>query len=633
MIGVSMNRKNLIPNIACFALIALAGIATRFWNYENVPFTNDELSALFRTHFDNFADLLKGGVFTDAHPPLIQVFIYYWTSWFGEAEWIVKLPFTLFGLGAILFAYLIGKQWFNHTVGLIVAAFLSTMEYTVMYSQIARPYISGLFFALAMVYFWTRLIRESGKKNLVASIFYILFAGFCCYNHHFSLLFAAIVGVSGLFFLRKKALVKYLIINAVIVILYLPNLPVFFTQLKIGGVEEWLGKPHNEWLLTYMQYLFHFSMAVGIVAVALTLMGWFRPRKETVKWLVLAAVWFFLPFLIGFFYSRYVNAVLQYSALIFSFLFLLLLLFGQIKKQSGAVNLGIVIIILAVNTFTLIHNRQYYKLFYASNFEKVLLDNRTAQQKYKPVCSLVSWNPYMTYHLNKFSMNENFTRLDTFSDPKILISFLEKHAQTADYLYVGAFSSSPPELFPIIQDYYPYICELQYYPATTTAVLAKNNAQRNNVLNYDTLLFSDLQTHELDSAQAYSSAVVLPFRKIITHEKNFIDISLEVYGNGQDSTILVAELSSKGQNIYWTGVPFCRYGTKKGEWLKVYLSLKLSDIYLNYKDIELKIFVWNLHGEKVKTRNLSIKRREGNPVVYGLFDKIPKHFVSLHPKF
>jgi hypothetical protein len=621
---LNTNNKNLVWNVVCFALIAIAGIATRFWHYMDIPLTHDEFSALSRIHFDNFTNLIWGGVAIDGHPPLVQVFLYYWVKLFGDTEWIIKLPFTFCGLGSLIFAYLIGKQWFNHTVGLIVVAILSTMEYTVMYSQIARPYISGLFFALAMVYFWTVIIQNPEKKNLLPAVFYVFFAVCCSYNHHFSLLFTAIVGVSGLFFLQGKALIKYVIINTCIVILYLPNLPLFFMQLKMGGIEDWLGKPHNDWLVGYVQYLFHFSITVGIVVLALVFIGWRQPRKELNKWLILSAVWFFLPFLIGFFYSRYVNAVIQYSSLIFSFLFLLLLLFGQIKKQSGATNLVIVIIILFCNTFTLIYHRQYYKLFYVCKFREALLDHRDAQQKYENIHSLISWHEYiMSYYLDKYSIKDPFTRLESLHDTKALIHFLKTKSETTDYLYVGTLASSSPEIIPVIQDYYPHICEIHNYPSMTTCVFANKNNQCHSNLRFDTLLFSDLQMQELDSDQVYSPAIEFPLKKLITHKNNFIDISLEVYGNGMDSSVLVAELSSRNKSIYWTGTPFYPYVQEKEAWSKVYLTLKLSDIYLNYRNIELKIYIWNLHGEKVKTRNLLVKRREGNRFVYGLFENIP----------
>ncbi|MDR2409533.1 MAG: glycosyltransferase family 39 protein [Bacteroidales bacterium] len=620
---LNTDNKKTIWNTVCFILIALVAIATRFWNYIDLPLTHDELSALFRTRFDNFPDLIKNGVAIDVHPPLVQVFLYYWVQLFGTAEWIVKLPFTLCGLGSLIFAYLIGKRWFNHTVGLILAAFLSTMEYTVMYSQIARPYINGLFFTLAMVYFWTDLIQNPKKKNLLPAFFYVFFAVCCSYNHHLSLLFTAIVGISGLFFLRRKALIKYIIINACIVILFLPNLPLFFTQLKMGGAEGWLAKPHNDWLVGYVQYLFHFSIIVGVIVLALVFMGWRQPRKDCSQWLILSAVWFFIHFFIAFFYSRYVNAVLQYSSLIFSFIFLLLLLFGQIKKQSGAINLVIVFVILSCNTLTLIYKRQYYQLFYADKFETILLKHQDAQKKYENIHSLISWNNYMSYYLDKYSIDDPFTRLDSLHDIKMLIHFLEEQSKTTDYLYVGAFSSSPSEMIPVIRDYYPHICEIHHYSAATITVFANKNIQCHNNLRFDTLLFSDPQIHEWDSNQIYSPEVKFPLKKLITHENNFIDISLDVYGNGMDSSVLVADLSSKNKNIYWSGSPFYRYVQGKNEWSKVYLTLKLSDIYLNYRNIELNIYIWNLHGEKLKTRNLLVKRREGNRFIYGLLENIP----------
>jgi hypothetical protein len=624
VIKLGLYKKDAIWNIICAVLIVSVGIATRFWNYSHVPFTPDEFSALFRTHFDNFADLIKGGVCIDGHPPLIQILIYYLVKLFGEIEWIIKLPFTLFGVGAIIFSYLVGKQWFNHTVGLIVSAFLASMEYTVMYSQIARPYISGLFFALAMVYFWTRLLQQPEKKNIVTTVFYVLFATLCCYNHHFSLLFVALIGMAGLFVLPKKHIVKYIIINASIILLYLPNLPIFFVQFKMGGVEAWLGKPHNDWLIGFIQYLFHFSIMVGIVVIALIIMGWRHPREEPLKWQIMSAALFLLPFFIGFFYSRHVNAVLQYSSMIFSFTFLLLFLFGQIKKQSGPINVCLVSLILFVNVFTLIKDRQYYQLFYNVNFERVLLDNREAQQKYRPICSVLSWGYYMTYVCNKFSLKNDFIQLDSVSSsPKVLTRFLQTRVDTCDYLYVGAFAASMPELFPIIRDYYPYICELHDYQAATTAIFSKYNTLNHEALHEDTILFYDSTVYRMDSTQRYSTTVSFPFKELITDKNNFIDISIEVYDNKPDSAVLVAELLSKGQNIYWAGMPFYQYEAKKDTWQKIHLSLKCSDIYLNYKDIELKVYVWNLCGEDIKTRDLSIKRRDGNPIVYGLLEKIP----------
>lgn len=77
-------------------IIAILGIAVflRFYGFFNLQYTFDELSALNRLEFDSFIEVIKKGVMIDAHPALIQVFLFYYTKLFGTAEWIVKLPLS-----------------------------------------------------------------------------------------------------------------------------------------------------------------------------------------------------------------------------------------------------------------------------------------------------------------------------------------------------------------------------------------------------------------------------------------------------------------------------------------------------------------------------------------------------------
>ena len=153
-----------ISNRAILLLIIFVAAIVRFYRFTDIPFMHDEFSAVFRTNFLSFQELIEKGVKPDGHPAGIQVFLFYWIKIFGSTEWVVKLPFTVMGIFAILLVYLVAKKWYNETVGLISAAFIASIQYTVMYSQIARPYISGLFFSLLMVHYWSRLIDPNLKK-------------------------------------------------------------------------------------------------------------------------------------------------------------------------------------------------------------------------------------------------------------------------------------------------------------------------------------------------------------------------------------------------------------------------------------------------------------------------------------
>lgn len=67
-----MKRKNK----AVLILILLTGSILRLYRLFQIPFTHDEFSALFRTHFPTFLELIEKGVKVDGHPAGVQVFLY-----------------------------------------------------------------------------------------------------------------------------------------------------------------------------------------------------------------------------------------------------------------------------------------------------------------------------------------------------------------------------------------------------------------------------------------------------------------------------------------------------------------------------------------------------------------------------
>ncbi len=86
---------------------------------------HDEFSALFRTQYDSFCDLVRLGVVqNDSHPAGVQVFLYYWVKLVGFNAFWIKLPFVLMGSASIYFIYRIAKQWFGSLSALLSAAFV-----------------------------------------------------------------------------------------------------------------------------------------------------------------------------------------------------------------------------------------------------------------------------------------------------------------------------------------------------------------------------------------------------------------------------------------------------------------------------------------------------------------------------
>ena len=59
------------------------------------------------------------------------------------------------------------------------------------------------------------------------------------------------------------------------------------------------------------------------------------------------------------------------------------------------------------------------------------------------------------------------------------------------------------------------------------------------------------------------------------------------------------------------------------KWITVYHSLKLEDINLDFTNLTLKFFVWNKGKDSLLLDDFKLQVRDANPVIYGLYEKIP----------
>ena len=645
---VSYENMKVKNTTLLLLLIIITASFLRLYNFFEIPYTHDEFSALFRTNFSSFSQLIEKGVKVDGHPAGVQVFLYYYSQLFGISEWVIKTPFIIAGILSVLLIFLIGKKWYNETVGLLAASFLATIQYTVMYSQIARPYISGLFFSLLMVYFWTNIIFNPQKRFYFNSVFFILSASACSYNHYFSLLFSAIVGISGLFFVQRKYLIKYLLSGLIVVLLFLPHLKIFFYQLHLGGIGDWLGKPHNDFILNFIEYIFQFSVFSGILTILILLSGFYKIKRAVFrfKFFILSLIWFFVPFFIGFLYSKYINSVLQYSTLIFSFPYLFFILFGHLKLQNKTINTLLVLFILTINSLVLIFERKHYDLFYHSPYEQILVEYKNkCNDNIKTISIIDSHKKISQYYISKHSIKPDFIWYDSFRNELDFRNFLSRKYGDYDSLYFGCLSSSNPVIIPVILEFFPTIAWQRNYAGGTAYLFTKNpgNLKTISVLDFesekenwtslnakninDSIKFSGKYSYLIDHTTEWSPTYRNQLDKMIYNKNNFIDLSVQVYIHGNsDSVLLVSSLEeSKGNTIDWRATTFNTFidpSEPFKKWVTIHHSIKLSDIYLNYKNIEFSAYIWNRGKHDFFIDDFTIKLRQGNPVIYGLYEKI-----------
>ncbi len=646
--------KNNADNLILGFILVVAFIL-RAYKLPEIPFMNDEFSAIFRTNYNSFSELIEKGIKVDGHPPLIQVLLFYWVKIVGTSEVWLKLPFILSGVVSVLFAYKIAKDWFGTSSAFVIAVLIACLQYPIMYSQIIRPYGSGLMLILIFTYFWNKIVFHSDRNKFFNLIGFAVVGALSASDHHFALLQVAIIGISGLFIVKRKELLKYVLANIAIVILYLPNLSIFFAQLELKGIEGWLGKPENDFILNYLGYIMQFSWFVGIsMAVVLFLGIYLKPFIITKRklFIVLSLIWFVVPFLIGFFYSKYISAVLQYSVLIFAFPFLLFAVFGWIRNNSLKFRIIVGFILGVICVCSLVYERKHYQIFYNSPYEQIVKKAKESSDSLgSNNCITVlsfSLNDSIStparafkYYANKYQYNTPYIIADSPLDYKNLQISLENFK--GNYIYYGYLSSANPEVYPIIKQYFPYIKKVMNYAGGNGVILSRTSTEYKNenilltensfegkVVNwsdYNTALLIDSvaskgkNSYRFDSISEWGPVFTDTLFKIAT-KNDYVDISVDVMPFGKFTTAqLISSIDADTVNIDWRGSQFSNYNLQPNKWTTVSLSIKLPDLKSNYLNPLLKVYIWNSEKQNFLIDNFKIRVRKGNPILYWIVNK------------
>jgi len=627
-------------------IVILIGALLRIYNYSDWSLSNDELSAMSRLQFQSFSEMIEKGVrLNDMHPMGVQSFLWVWTHFAGLSEAAFRLPFVLLGIGALIVFYKLVCHWFNKTAALFSVCLIAILQFPILFSQLARPYSPGLFFSLLFVFAWTKLLFETPSISMLNNKkwrWYIIFifSGLACmYIHYFSFLFAGIVGITGLFYIKKENIKGYLLAGVLMFVLYLPNLKVFLFQVGVGGLGGeggWLGAPDKMAIFNYIFYSLNNSyLVVGLcIAILLSSILLLKPK---IKWTVyhnFCLLFFLLPALIAYFYSIFKNPVFQYSILLFSFPFLLIFICSFIPNLNfNLKTIGSLIVAVIILMYSTIYEQKFYSIEKFADFKMVATKANEINLKFSSENVLNTMNVispfYINYYLNAFKLSKKIESYQFESSPEL--KYLNKLASKATkkyFLHGWANTFHAPEIDQIIQQYYPFIIERDSFFNSGLTLYSKTKVE--GAIFNKTVLFEEFNSFEiprwlsdstlslkgnahtgnfstrLDENVEFGAGFSAKINNIKANKNNTIQISCWVYGYEElKNSMLVFSISRGDSSVIWRSTSLVDYANGEKEWSQVFMAYTITE-EIEPND-ELKVYLWNPSKGKFIADDFSIK--------------------------
>jgi hypothetical protein len=171
--------------------------------------------------------------------------------------------------------------------------------------------------------------------------------------------------------------------------------------------------------------------------------------------------------------------------LIFSFPYLYFLIFGHIKNLQVSINAIVVSLILITTITTTIYHRKHYQLFYQDPLEHVVLDYVNISKTNGNLAAIIHSDTNKSYYyFSKYKLDKTMNWLETNATSEVMLELIQKLSINHDKLYLVCLSSIPPEMIPIITDYFPNIKVQNNYAGATTFLFSKKGKTSNKMISF-----------------------------------------------------------------------------------------------------------------------------------------------------
>ena len=203
----------------------------------------------------------------DIHPPLYYYLLHFWVRAAGTSEFSAAFLSLVFGILLVAACYRLGTELYDRRVGLLTAFLVAVSPFNLWYSQEIRMYTLGAFLGLVSLYCLMRLAGLTGRdgqgppvsaeapsdargaawKFFIGYVLSAVAGLYTLYYFAFLLIFENLFVFGWWLAARRRRrhppalLRRWVLAQVLVVVLYLPWLPVALRQGLDPPVPPWRG--------------------------------------------------------------------------------------------------------------------------------------------------------------------------------------------------------------------------------------------------------------------------------------------------------------------------------------------------------------------------------------------------------
>lgn len=401
------NKTNINIVLFLFIIVVLGGIL-RFSKLEYQSLWNDELASMNRINQNSLKEVIDATK-KDVHPPLYYLLLFLWQKLYGSSIFSVRFLSAIFGVLSILAIFFLGKALYSDLEGLLSALILSISYFGIYYSQEVRGYSLLLLLSISSYFFFVKIQPQQEKPTNIRNkisyyIFYVIFTTMLIYTHYFGILilFSQFVFIALDFWgKRYKGILKPLLSQFCIILLYTPQIPIMKSKMKITDI--WIKKPHFDFFIHYFNEYWGKNEVFFIISLFCIFCFFYFRKNSEKEYLksnfnksLLIIVWCIVPLIIAYARSIFSTPILiSRSTIIILPPLILMMAKGIASLKNKDLIIALTAAIFITGLYSIFIDNDYYNRITKEQFREaanVVLENKKITDQ--SIIIACAWNLY-----------------------------------------------------------------------------------------------------------------------------------------------------------------------------------------------------------------------------------------------